>query len=126
MWVFQGWNLCYNISVEFDDYHDRYYWVIKGINFLKEGTTYNKKDPRLLSEIGWTIGEKIGRADEHVQFRQLFREDDDFNGSLPRTQRDNWLVGREWLMKAEDLAAQGVPGQGQEPALVPRRIRPCG
>ncbi len=29
VWIFQGWNLSYNISVEFDDYHDRYYWVIQ-------------------------------------------------------------------------------------------------
>ena len=31
VWDFQAHNLSYNISVEFDDYHDRYAWVIKGI-----------------------------------------------------------------------------------------------
>jgi hypothetical protein len=117
VWIFQGWNLSYNISVEFDDYRDRYYWVIKGIDFLKEGTQYNRDDPRLLSKIGWTIAQKIGRADEHVQFRRLFRDDDDFNGDRPRAQRDNWLVGREWLLKAEDVVARGVPLRGESPLL---------
>jgi hypothetical protein len=117
VWVFQGWNLSYNISVEFDDYHDRYYWVIKGINFLKEGTQYNQNEPRLLSKIGWTIGNKIGLADEHVQYRRLFREDDDFHGSLTRNKRDNWLVGRKWMLDAEDAVAGGAPIRGESPLL---------
>jgi hypothetical protein len=118
VWVFQGWNLSYNISVEFDDYRDRYYWVIRGIDFLKEGTTYNKKEPRLNSEIGWTIAQKIGRADEHLQYRRLFREDDDFNGSRPRAQRDNWLVGREYLLEAEGwVDREGLSIKGKSPLL---------
>ena len=118
VWIYQGWNLSYNISVEFDDYHDRYYWVIKGVDFLKEGTKYNTREPRLMSEIGMTIAQKIGKADEHVQFRRLFREDDDFNGSLPRSQRDNWLVGRQWLVDAEKMVDQeGVPIRGKSPLL---------
>jgi hypothetical protein len=117
VWIYQGWNLSYNISVEFDDYRDRYRWVIKGIDFLKEGTKYNRDEPRLLSDIGWTVAQKIGRADEHVQFRRLFREDDDFNGSLPLAQRDNWLVGRDWLVNAEELATRGVAIRGTSPLL---------
>jgi len=118
VWVYQGWNLSYNISVEFDDYRDRYYWVIRGIDFLKEGTKYNREEPRLMSEIGWTIGQKIGRADEHLQYRRLFREDDDFNGSRPRSKRDNWLVGREYLLEAQRWVDQkGLTVKGKSPLL---------
>ncbi len=117
VWIFLGWNLTHNVSVEFDDYRDRYYWVIKGIKYRQEGTKYNRDSPRLLSDIGWTIAQKIGRADEHVQFRRLFREDDDFNGSRPLAQRDNWLVGREWLLTAEQVAARGVAVRGERPVL---------
>ena len=118
VWVYQGWNLSYNISVEFDDYRDRYYWVIRGIDFLKEGATYNAKEPRLSSEIGNTIARKIGRADEHLQFRRLFREDDDFHGARPRAQRDNWLVGREVLLEAQGWVDQeGIPIKGKSPIL---------
>jgi hypothetical protein len=117
VWIYQGWNLSYNISVEFDDYRDRYYWVIKGIDYLKQGTQYNRDDPRLLSRIGWTISNKIGTADEKVQYRRLFREDDDFNGAIPRAQRDNWLVGRDWMLKAEDAVAKGIPIRGESPLL---------
>ncbi|NIL99325.1 MAG: hypothetical protein GTO62_20065, partial [Planctomycetales bacterium] len=30
VWIFQAWNLSYNVSVEFEDVRDRYQWVIKG------------------------------------------------------------------------------------------------
>jgi hypothetical protein len=125
VWVFQGWNLSYNISVEFDDYHDRYRWVIKGIDFLKEGTQYNRDEPRLLTDIGWTVAHKIGKADERVQYRRLFREDDEFNGSRPLAQRDNWLVGREWLVKAEQIVARGIPLKGKSPLLFYSRPPMC-
>jgi hypothetical protein len=100
-WKFQAWNLTYNVSVEFDDYHDRYYYVRRGIEFLQKGEQYNSDNPQLLWDLGWFIGQKIGRADEYVQYRRLFKADDDFH-SPDRTpdERDNWLVGKEWYEKA--------------------------
>ena len=102
-WKFQAWNLTYNVSVEFDDYNDRYYYVRRGIEFLKEGERYNVDNPVLLWDLGWFIGQKIGRADEYVQYRRLFKADDDFH-EPDRTpeDRDNWLVGKEWYLKAID------------------------
>ena len=111
VWEFQAWNLSYNVSVEFDDYKDRYYWVIRGINFLKEGIDYNADNPILLNKVGWTVGQKIGRADEHVQFRKLFRADDDYHNqedpNRTQKQRDNWLVSRLWYQRAEDVVDSG-------------------
>jgi hypothetical protein len=110
VWDFQAHNLSYNISAEFDDYHDRYTYVIRGINFLKQGFEKNDSEPRLLNRIGWYVGQKIGRADEHKQYRRLFRED--WNNLFHATdnpdrtpeERDNWLVAREKHRLAEDLA----------------------
>lgn len=99
-WKYQAWNLTYNVSVELDDVRDRYSYVIRGIEFLKEGTKYNRFNPHLLAELGWFIGNKIGRADEHVEYRRMFKADDDFHNKYfegnppPREQRDNWLVSR--------------------------------
>ena len=112
VWQFQGWNLAYNVSVEFDDYKSRYFWVKRGIDFLREGTRYNPDEPVLLWEVGWTFGHKMGKADEYVQYRRLFREDEDYHNDLqsdisidntrgPSGQPDNWLVGREWFRRAE-------------------------
>ncbi len=102
-WKFQAWNLSYNVSVEFDDYHDRYYYVRRGIQFLTEGERHNVDNPQLLWDLGWFVGQKIGRADEHVQYRRLFKEDEEFHPSdRSPDQRDNWLVGKEWYLKGVD------------------------
>ncbi|MEX2560653.1 MAG: hypothetical protein WD403_12100, partial [Pirellulales bacterium] len=109
VWRFQGWNLSYNVSVEWDDYRDRYFWVKEGIKFLDKGTRYNTGEPRLIYDMGWFTGHKIGRSDEHVQFRQLFAKDDDDvypNHSLslrPQNRRDNWLVAQEYFRRAQQM-----------------------
>jgi hypothetical protein len=100
VWLNQAWNVSYNISVQFDDYRERYRWVVKGFDFLKEGIQYNQRQPRLPWELGWMISQKIGRSDEKKQFRKLFKEDDDFNESVALPLRDNWLVGKEWYERA--------------------------
>ncbi len=58
-------------------------------------------NPQLLWDLGWFIGQKIGRADEHVQYRRLFKADDDLHPpDRAPDDRDNWLVGKEWYDKA--------------------------
>jgi hypothetical protein len=114
VWIHQAWNISYNTSVEFDDYRERYRWVIKGIEYLKKGIEYNQYEPRLVWETAWTISQKIGRADEHKYYRRLFKADDEFHGARPLAQRDNWLVGKEWFIKAIDLAdsiGKGIGGK---------------
>ncbi len=96
-WQYQAWNLTYNVSVELDDVRDRFHYVKRGIEFLKKGIRYNRDSPYLLSELGWFIGNKIGRADERKEYRRLFKNDADFHPEdRPPEQRDNWLVSRGW------------------------------
>jgi len=76
---------------------DRFHYVKRGIGFLKKCITYNRDSPYLLSDIGWFIGNKIGRADERKDYRRLFKADPDFHpDDRPPEQRDNWLVSRGW------------------------------
>ena len=118
VWRFQGWNLSYNVSAEFDDYRERYRWVINGIKFLKRGIEYNEREPVLQWDIGWFTAQKIGRADEHKQFRRLFKQDDDYHGSRPLAERDNWLVGREWFLECENMVdAKGCSMKGMSPLI---------
>ena len=120
VWEFQAHNLSYNVSAEFDDYRSRYHWVKKGLEFLLEGTKYNQRNPRLFWSLGWFTGHKIGRSDEHVQFRRLFRQDTDFHNTLmdyvnmnnargPDGYPDNWLVAYLWYLQSEAVVDKGVP-----------------
>lgn len=124
VWQFQGWNLAYNVSVEFDDYRSRYVWVKRGINYLREGLRYNTQEPVLPWELGWTFGHKLGKADEYVQFRRLYREDDLFHDDLsasitldntlgPDNKPDNWLTGREWFLRGQQIVDSGIPIRGR-------------
>jgi hypothetical protein len=118
VWRFQAWNLSYNVSVEWDDYRQRYAWVIKGTKFLEEGMKYNENEPLLPWDIGWVIGHKIGTADEKKQYRVLFRNDDDYHGSRPIAQRDNWLVGKESFLAAQQIVdTRDVPVRGTNPVI---------
>ena len=112
VWRYQAWNLSYNVSVAFDDYRDKYYWVMEGIKFIERGAELNEHEPRLLWDVGWFISQKIGRADEADLYRKLFRQDDEFHGSRPPEKRDNWLVGKAYFHEAEQRVNAEHPIHG--------------
>jgi hypothetical protein len=110
IWEFLGWNLAYNASAEFDDYRERYRWMIRGIDFLVRGVDYNRQAPKLCKATGWTISQKVGIADENQQYRRLLREDDAFglrHNCKDPSERDNWMLGRRWYHQGEDLVLRG-------------------
>ena len=122
IWEFQAHNMSYNVSVEFDDYRQRYQWVKKGINYLIEGGKYNKRRTELPYELGWFFGNKMGVADEKKQFRVLYADDKPFHDEVeelsgldlrqksglgPNSKPDNWRGGSLWYQRAYDMVSQG-------------------
>lgn len=79
VWEYQGHNLAFNVSMEFDDYEYRYEWVKRGLNFLKGGIPYNKTDHRMTDNMGFFTGTKFGKSDEKIPFRRMFRKDEKFH-----------------------------------------------
>ncbi len=123
IWDFVGWKLAYNASAMFDDYRERYRWVIRGFEFVQEGTTYNKEAPKLYVRTGWTISQKIGIADEKKQYRRLFREDDELAKRQEEREifvsvRDNWLLGHAFYKQAENLYENHNGDIGKETRLL--------
>ena len=113
VWRFQAWNLSYNVSAEFDDYKDRYFWVKEGIRYMERGLQYNRDHPRLLWDLGWFISHKVGRSDERLQFRRMFRRDTDFHGeeaSINPDRFDNWLVGKRYFVQAQNIVLDTALG----------------
>ncbi len=120
VWEYQAHNLAYNVSMEFDDYEYRYSWVKKGLEFLKQGVPYNKRDHRVTDSIGFFTGNKFGKSDEHLSFRRLFRADDEFHEAMsdridPEDYEgpyghDSWLMAYQWYDISRDLVdGQGAP-----------------
>lgn len=70
VWVFQSWNMAYNISVITHTPEERWDWVNKGIKLLRdEGIVYNPDNIAIYRQLGWTFFHKIGqRADDMNQY----------------------------------------------------------
>jgi hypothetical protein len=113
IWKFQGWNLAYNVSREWDRVDDRFYWVKEGIKFLKLGTDRNQTIPILFHNVGEVVSSKMGISDEKKFFRVYFREDPDpkFETSpgqagpdpaINEEGKDSYLVAHDWFVKANE------------------------
>ena len=138
VWRYQAWNLSYNVSVAFDDYHDKFYWVIEGLNYMLEGIHVNDKEPRLYWDMGWFISNKIGRDDAAKYYRRLFSGEPGLDGKAPPVYvtdfrerftpptgfppgsdlRDNWHVGKAWFLAAESkIDPPRYPVRGMAPVI---------
>lgn len=123
VWEFQGHNLAYNISREFDDYQDRYFWVKEGLNFFTKGIAFNKRDHRIYDNLGMHTGLKLGSSDEKKQFRQMLRKDREYVNTFisqfinpDRFDKpeaggyDSWMLSYWWYDKSyhmrEDLGVK--------------------
>ncbi len=61
VWIFQEWNMAWNISVKFKDFADRWRWVNRGITLLRdEALKYNPNEVVLYHELAWIFQNKIG------------------------------------------------------------------
>src|SRR3954469_13604157 len=77
IWTYQGWNLAYNVSVEWDAPDDKYVWIKKGTKFLQQGVAKNPTSSDLVWDTGRTYYHKLGFSDESIILRWLFYSDDD-------------------------------------------------
>ena len=60
--AFLAWNMAYNVSVTFSDPRDRWRWVQRGIELLRdEAMNYNPSDPELFHQLGWIYQHKLGK-----------------------------------------------------------------
>ncbi|MBY0524171.1 MAG: hypothetical protein K2R98_12270 [Gemmataceae bacterium] len=72
-WMFQSWNLAYNVSVACDKPKDKYFYITRGIELLAEGERQNRNNPDMRFELGFYYQNKLGMADENNTLRTLFQ-----------------------------------------------------
>jgi hypothetical protein len=71
-WIFQSWNIAYNISVEMQSLGDMYHYIARGIELLSEGERRNKKSPDMRYQIAFYYQNKFGVSDQVQTLRCLF------------------------------------------------------
>ena len=72
-WLFQSWNLSYNVSVESDRVKDKYFYIARGIELLAQGERLNRDNPDMRFWIGFYYNNKFGSSDEKVTLRSLLQ-----------------------------------------------------
>ena len=75
VWYHQAWNMSYNISVKFTSPKDRWFWVRRGIELLRdEGLRYNPEETLLYRELAWFYQDKMGKNldDAHLYFKLVW------------------------------------------------------
>ncbi len=73
VWLVQAWNMAYNISIKFKDFPDRWRWVKRGIELLRdEGLRYNPNETLIYRELAWFFQHKMGANldDAHMYFKE--------------------------------------------------------
>jgi hypothetical protein len=73
VWLFQAWNMAYNISVKFKDFPDRWRWLERGIELLRDdGLRYNPNDVLMYRELAWFFQHKMGQNldDANLYYKQ--------------------------------------------------------
>ncbi len=86
-WLFQSWNLAFNVAVECDQPRDKYYYISRGLELAAEGERRNRGvgdesavtdtsrivpgNPDLRHWIGFVYQLKIGNSDERLTMRSL-------------------------------------------------------
>jgi hypothetical protein len=75
VWIVQSWNMSFNISVKFSDYPDRWRWVQRGMELLRdEALRYNPEQPLLYAELAWLFQFKMGQNldDGHFYYKSAW------------------------------------------------------
>jgi hypothetical protein len=81
VWTVQAWDMAYNISVKFSNHEDRWLWVQRGIEILRdEALRYNPDEPLLYRELAWIFQHKLGADmdDAHMLYKARWAEQMDY------------------------------------------------
>jgi len=98
VWAFHAWNMSYNISVATHTPEERWDWVRKGIELLRdEGIPKNPNAVRLYRELGWIFFHKIGAYSDDMHWyykRQLAAEWHGVMGDQPQAMSEQQVLDR--------------------------------
>jgi hypothetical protein len=120
-WLFQSWNLSYNVAVQCDRDADKYFYISRGIQLLADGERQNQDQPELRFAMGTYYQAKISNADHKVPLQCIF----EMSGIDPVHRDPDWLREKDAQGKPRK-DSQGRPrfeGFCQDNPRLVRRLR---
>ena len=91
VWSDLGWNLAWNLSVQWHSLDRKYQWIRRAVEFLEEGNRKNPRNAEIMAALGRIYSEKLGRSEEAPYYRPRVRQDDG---------RSAFLIAYEWYDRA--------------------------
>ena len=93
IWIFQAWNMCYNIAHEWDSPENKWKWIKAGLEFAEKGAVKNPTSGELFFEIGYIYFHKFdAKSIEYADyFRKRLKEDEN---------KDNYEQALYWVRKS--------------------------
>jgi hypothetical protein len=134
-WLFQSWNLAYNVPAALDRVPDKYFYISRGVELLARGERRNRNHPDLRFSIGFTMQHKIDQADQTNALRSLFQL-----SLIPLSERDparfskeeadgsrvfNWEEFEKFCKKYPQLVRRLHDGIRQETQYEQERLFTC-
>jgi hypothetical protein len=86
-WLFQSWNLAYNVSVQCDLPRDKFFYMARGMQLLADGERQNQDQPELRFAMGTYYHQKISNHDHKIPLQTLF----ELSGVDPVHRDPAWL-----------------------------------
>jgi len=72
VWIFQAWNMCYNIAFEWESPENKWRWIKAGLDFAEKGAVRNPTNGDLLFEIGYIYFHKFDS--KSFKYADYYRE----------------------------------------------------
>jgi len=125
VWTFLGHNMAYNLSVNTNTPEERWEWVRKGLELVRdEGLRYNPNDILLYRELAFWLDHKVeGVSDDAhpIYKREFAREWHDLLGEPPLT----WNERTAWIKRIADAPSslQLLVEQNPQAARLVDRLR---
>ena len=78
IWIFQAWNMCYNIAHEWESPENKWKWIKAGLEFAEKGAVKNPTSGELFFEIGYIYFHKFDAKsiEDADYFRKRLKEDE--------------------------------------------------
>ena len=115
VYVFNAWNLAYNLSVQWHELENKYVWVQDGARYAQKGVWINPESPDILFQMADIYGQKLAASNpERYYYRQRFAAD---------TVRVAKLVAKMPAEEQKNLANSKSLGNRDKSALLVRQVQ---
>jgi hypothetical protein len=93
VWIFQAWNMSYNIAHEWDSPQNKWKWIRTGLKFAEKGATKNPGSSDLFFELGYMYFHLFDSR--HFKYADYYREQWKRDGG-----EDNYETSLYWIKRS--------------------------